>query len=70
MNLLDIQIRLLLFRAGLARKIRNFLKAHFPSAFQCEYLDKCPYSSDDSFTCFDGGGYYCGRYRAYGRERL
>lgn len=35
---------------------------------KCKFHKKCPYFEYDSYTCKNGGGNYCGKYRELNRK--
>jgi hypothetical protein len=34
----------------------------------CEFSSTCPYFAPDNFTCGNGGGSHCGKYRRFKEE--
>jgi hypothetical protein len=35
----------------------------------CEFSSTCPYFNPDNFTCCNGGGAHCGKYRRFKAEK-
>jgi hypothetical protein len=35
----------------------------------CEFSDICPYFDPSNFTCINGGGSHCGKYRRFETEK-